>query len=574
MTRPIPVFRFAACATLIALIAHSAAAAQNRAPASDLKSPANPPLPPSFSLVIAPPENAPSAEAEPEPAILSPLAGAIRSALQGRTGFDRAADKELFAAVRAFYAQARFQPAWMKDGRPSAQARAMVERIARARYDGLKASDYRLPALYRLRERNPERAARADVAFSFQVARFMTHLAAGRIAPAAVSHRITHKPQKPDVGDILTRLSHDEDVGRAVRKFEPPHPQYWALKDRLAGMLADGKDDEPVPQIAGGRSLRFGLRDWRVAVLRARLDIPAQADGDPQIFDKEIEQAVKAYQKANNLHADGIVGPRTRAMLNGAHGQSEAATLIANLERWRWIPRDLMAFNVMVNVPEFRLRVMSDGRPVHETRVIVGKPKNPTPIFSDEIEHIVVNPYWNVPTSILREEMLPSAQRNPYFFSDNGYQVLAQTRGHMRIVDPWSIDWFRVNPATIRIRQPPGTSNALGRIKFLFPNRHAVYLHDTPSKSLFARSSRALSHGCVRVQNPMEFADALLAHEPKWDAARLRTLFGGKEKWVTLETRVPVHMTYFTARVEADGTLRRITDLYGYDAKLRRLMGI
>jgi murein L,D-transpeptidase YcbB/YkuD len=567
MIRPIPVFRFAACAAFAALLAHSAAAAENLEPAAISK-----PFP-DFKLAYATSEGTALADTGLEPAVLSPLAAAIQSAAEGRTRFNNAVDKKLFSAVRAYYAQANYDPAWMKDGKPSAQARAMVERIAKARYDGLKASDYKLPALYRLRKSDPERAAEADVAFSFQVARFITHLAAGRVAPRTVSGTITQTPQKPDVGDILTRLAHDEDIGRTVRQFEPPHPQYWALKERLAEMPAD-TDVESVPEIANGRSLRVGLRDPRVAALRARLDIPAEADGDPRHFDKNLKEAVKAYQSDNDLHADGIVGPRTRSMLNGTSRQSEVATLIANLERWRWMPRDLGDFNVMVNVPEFRLRVNSDGQSVHETKVIVGTAKNPTPVFSDEIEHIVVNPYWNVPASILREEMLPSAQRDPYYFTDNGYQVLAQVRGRTRIVDPWSVDWFYVNPATIRIRQPPGDGNALGRVKFLFPNRHAVYLHDTPSKSLFKRSSRAFSHGCVRVQNPMKFADALLANEPELDANALRAKFGGKEQWVNLETHIPVHLTYFRARVEADGSLTRITDIYKYDTKLRRLMGI
>jgi len=563
--QPIRECRVAVCAALAALLAHSAATAQN------LESV------PNFQLAYATLEDTAPADIELEPAILSPLAAAIQSAVEDRTRFDDGADRKLFSAVRTFYAQAGFDPAWMKDGKPSAQARAMVGRIANARFDGLKASDYRLPALYRLRERDPERAAEADVVFSFQVARFITHLAAGRVAPGAVSGYITQNPQKPDVGDILTRLAHDEDTGKAVHRFEPPHPQYRSLIDRLAELLAGVDTEEAaeaIPEIAGGRSLRLGLRDSRVAALRARLDIPAGADSDPHHFDKNVKEAVKAYQADNGLHADGIVGPRTRTLLNGISWQSEVATVIANLERWRWMPRDLGSFNVMVNVPEFRLRVNKDGQSVHESRVIVGKRKNPTPIFSDEIEHIVVNPYWNVPASIIREEMLPSAQRNPYFFSDHGYQVLAKVRGRTRIINPWSVDWFYVNPARIQIRQPPGPGNALGRIKFLFPNRHAVYLHDTPAKSLFKRTSRAFSHGCVRVQNPMEFADALLINEPKWNADRLRAKFGSKQRWVNLDTHVPVHLTYFTARVEADGTLTRITDIYGYDAKLRRLMGI
>jgi murein L,D-transpeptidase YcbB/YkuD len=565
MTRPIPVLRHAACAALAALLAHSAAAAQNREPAANSR------------LAYATPAKAASADAKMGSAVLSPLAAAIQSAVEGRTAFNNAADKKLFSAVRAYYAQADFDPAWIKDGKPSAQARAMVGRIANARYDGLKASHYSLPALYRLRAGDPERAARADVAFSFQVARFITHLAAGRVAPGAVSRSIAQNPKKPDIGDILARLAHAGDAGKAVLMFEPPHPQYRALKGRLADLLGDpdvGKDTHTVPEIAAGRALRLGRRDWRVAVLRTRLDVPAGADGDPQHFDRQVRKAVKAFQRENDLHADGIVGPRTRAVLNGASRQSDIVALIANLERWRWMPRDLGDLNVMVNVPEFRLRVMSDGRSVHETRVVVGKPKNPTPVFSDEIEHIVVNPYWNVPASILRNEMLPSARRDPYFFSERGYQVLARTGGRTRIVDPWSIDWFYVNPATIRIRQPPGAGNALGRIKFLFPNRHAVYLHDTPSKSLFKRSSRAFSHGCVRVQNPMKFAEALLANEPRLNADGLRARFGGKQQWFNLETHVPVHLTYFTARVEADGTLGRVPDIYGYDAKLRRLMGI
>ncbi len=570
MMRPIPVVRLSFCASFTVLLALSAATA------ADLDSLAGSYRTADARLAYAVTEKTALGNADLEPAVLSPLATAIQSEVEGHTGFGNAADKTLFEAVRAFYAKGNFDPVWMKDGKPSAQARALVERIANARYDGLKASHYKLPAIYRLRESDLRRAARADVAFSFQVARFITHLAAGRVAPRAVSGYISQVPQKPDVGDALTRLAHDKDIGKAVQLFEPPHPQYRALKDRLAKVLAGTEegDVESVPEIARGRALRLGMRDPRVAVLRVHLAVAAGPDGNPQHFDKEVRKAVKAFQQENGLQADGIVGAHTRAVLNGRSRLGEAATLIANLERWRWMPRDPGAFNVMVNVPEFRLRVNKDGRSVHETRVIVGKPNNPTPVFSDEIEHIVVNPYWNVPASILRQEMLPSAQRDPYFFTDKGYQVLAKIGGRTRIVDPWSIDWFYVNPASIRIRQPPGAGNALGRVKFLFPNKHAVYLHDTPSKSLFKRSSRAYSHGCVRVQNPMKFAEALLANEPDLDVGRLRARFGSKEHWFNLETHVQVHLTYFTARVEADGSLVRFTDIYGYDEKLRGLMGI
>ncbi len=199
-----------------------------------------------------------------------------------------------------------------------------------------------------------------------------------------------------------------------------------------------------------------------------------------------------------------------------------------------------------------------------------GKPKHATPIFSDEIEHIVVNPYWNVPLSITRNELLPSANGNPGYFAARNYELLAGGR----VINASNVDWANVNPSNppFRVRQRPGRGNALGQIKFLFPNQHSVYLHDTPSKSLFSRSYRAFSHGCVRVHNPLEFADALLAFEPDLDLNKIKSMFGSNERWNNLKTHIPVHISYFTLRVSGDGTIRSYGDVYGHHQRLINLL--
>jgi murein L,D-transpeptidase YcbB/YkuD len=211
---------------------------------------------------------------------------------------------------------------------------------------------------------------------------------------------------------------------------------------------------------------------------------------------------------------------------------------------------------------------------VHQTKVIVGSPKNRTPTFSHVIDHLVVNPYWNVPASIVANEMMPEVRSNPGYFSRGGYEVFGLINGRYRQINPRWVNWFMVRPRQIQVRQIPGDFNALGRIKFMFPNQHSVYLHDTPSKKLFQRDYRALSHGCVRVENPFDFADAILpVAAPEWNSARLKDLFGPRERRVDLETPIPVHLGYFTAAVDADGALRHFEDVYGYDAEMTAFLG-
>ena len=293
---------------------------------------------------------------------------------------------------------------------------------------------------------------------------------------------------------------------------------------------------------------------------------------DPEVFDDSVDAAVKAFQESAGLKPDGIVGPATLGRLNAA-ADSHVDTILVNMERWRWMPEDLGKFYVRVNVPNFNLDIYKDGKVIYTTRIVDGQPTKQTPIFSDQIEYVIVNPVWNVPASIAVKEMLPQIQANPGK-ALNGYQVFANIGGRFRAVDPWTIDWHNVDMRRIQIKQPPGEKNALGSIKFMFPNPFAVYLHDTPSKSLFQRDYRALSHGCMRVMNPWDFAASLLTYDPNVSAAGLKKLVGGPQTQVNLTQPIPVHITYFTAWVDDSGKLQLRADIYHHDAEMEKAFGL
>jgi murein L,D-transpeptidase YcbB/YkuD len=305
------------------------------------------------------------------------------------------------------------------------------------------------------------------------------------------------------------------------------------------------------------------MRDPRVPLLREHFGLETRTagtldapPGDPEAYDAGVAGAVTAFQRRRGLPATGLLNPQTVAALAApaapARIESDPAILV-NMERWRWLPADLGRDYVLVNIPEFRVRVVRDGRPRDEARVIVGRTETPTPIFSGMMEYAVVNPSWNVPPSILKNEFLPALARDPSYAARRGYEVVYRN-------------------GNISVRQPPGERNALGFIKFLFPNNHAVYLHDTPNRALFSASQRALSHGCVRVEDPFRFADAVLPDE--WSSERLKKMIGKGERTIRLTEKLPVHLAYFTASVDEFGGYRTLPDLYGHDARMKAALGL
>jgi len=373
-----------------------------------------------------------------------------------------------------------------------------------------------------------------------------------------------------DVVDLLNRALDSGDVAEALKSVLPRHAQYAALKRELTRyreIAAQGG----WPKVPGSAALKKGTRSPETAALRARLAAEgdlAQAGGD--VFDGTVEEALKRFEKRYGLNEDGAFGPDDRAAMN-VPVEDRAAQLELNLERWRWLPEDLGERYIVVNVPTFQLEAIEQGKVVLAMRVVAGKAdETPTPIFSDEMTEVVFSPYWNVPTSILRKETIPAVLRDPDYLYRNDLEVVRAGQ----VVSPSSVDWSDPD-LRIQIRQRPGAKNSLGLVKFLFPNKFDVYLHDTPADSLFGRVERDFSHGCVRVEKPVELAQWVLRDQPEWTPEKIQAaMHAGQERHVALKHRIPVYIVYATAWVDEAGRLNFREDLYGHDTRQRALLGL
>ncbi|HEY9009763.1 MAG TPA: L,D-transpeptidase family protein [Devosia sp.] len=518
-------------------------------------------------IVIAPPQT------ELARIIKSGLSAAYQSAPRDTRAYAQA--QKLYF----FYGARHFEPLWLEEGENgkvtfAPSAAKIIDIFKASAAEGMRPSDYLTPDLdLDAAGTDPAKLAAVETAFSAAAVKYAQDIYGGRIAPTDINKTWTITPKRINEAEMLVKLASTDAPEDILAALEPKHPEFHRLKEALAKFDSDATIDQV--EIPEGKTLKPGMTDERVPLLRQRLgvaepDVPetAGAAAAPDLtYDETLVAAVKTFQESLDLTPDGIAGPATIAALNGGMAASKD-DIIANMERWRWEPEDFGKFHVFVNLPEFRLRIMEDGVEKYTTRVVVGTPKNQTPVFSDEIEHIVVNPYWNVPASIKANEIRPHLLANPYYLDGQNMEMLSGGR----VVNAAAIDWSSTNIGNFHIRQKPGAGNALGRVKFLFPNQHDIYLHDTPSKSLFARSYRAYSHGCVRVENPMEFAGALTQHEPRISQASLEEMFGPREQWVNVEHKIPVHLTYFTLRVDEDGTIRSFGDVYGANKKLIELL--
>ncbi|MFO1185332.1 MAG: L,D-transpeptidase family protein [Bauldia sp.] len=503
-----------------------------------------------------------------------PVAATIRDRMSRRPKAADARVEKDRQAIADAYASRGFAPFWIADGRLSRGAQAVIDRLARADSDGLDPRAFSAPApdIGTIAAGRPEALADADFQLSQAVVAYARVASIGRIDPQTISPNIGYSLQPPEPGQSLLAVANATDPAAALASFNPPHPGFERLRAELARVRAAGPVVRPAA-VASGKTVKPGQSDERIPALRVRLGVTVETD-KPLVLDESTAGALKAFQQARGLSPDGTLGPGTVAALNAA-AADPTAEIVANLERWRWLPRDLGRFNVQVNIPEFSLSVYRDGAVTHTTRVIVGQTDKQTPVFSDEIEHIIVNPSWNVPESIAVKEMMPAIQANPgAFFARNNYVVTATVNGRSQVIDPSRVDWRTINPRTVHFRQPPGANNALGNIKFMFPNQYAVYLHDTPSRTLFGQDFRALSHGCVRVNDPFAFAQALLVDDPQWDAAKIKKMVGGGERQLNLAQPVPVHLMYFTTWVDENGARQSRNDIYGISAAVQKALGL
>ena len=539
-------------------------------------------------LLMAAVVSLPGYAAEPDgPSSLITQTEAVRITVQGllssRSG-DTAARKAQKDALVEYYSISDQPLLWVDEKGLTERAKLVVAEIGKADDYGLRASDYALPDSGSFNGSDPKATdwlADAETKVSYAVLDYAKDARGGRLEPLRLSKNLDPSLALPNPSEVLESIAIRSDPAAYLRSFQPDQPQFEALRQKLIE-LRGGKVEETKPAVVtipDGPVLKFGMEHEQVALLRKRLEIPAGANETK--FDEAVLEAVRQFQSTNGSVADGMVGAGTRRLLNGGQRQHEAAgsparirSILVNMERWRWLPHDLGPFYVTVNIPEFTLRVVEEGKPIHTTRVVVGKPDKQTPIFSDEMEEIVFNPYWNVPNSIKNEEIAPYMGQGGGFFG-GGWDTSVLRRHNLRIrygnrdIDPDAVDWSRNDIRNFDLVQPPGPGNVLGRVKFVFPNSHDVYMHDTTQKFLFANAVRAESHGCMRVQNPEKLAEIILKHDKDWGPARVESTFdAGGDNHVALEQKIPVYITYFTLRVNDDGSFSTFNDLYGHDARM------
>ncbi len=388
-----------------------------------------------------------------------------------------------------------------------------------------------------------------------------SHLAFGKLSPTSVEPDWTAKRwEKGREADLYAHLTEALETGTlagSLDRLAPQHAAYQSLRSEMARLLDKSGKDTAV--IEPGETLRPGMASPRLRAVQARLGI-AQTG----VYDDATQAAVLAFQSGAGLDADGLIGPATVRALNRSD-QTAMDMLRVNMERWRWLPDDLGRRHVRVNIADFSVQAWRDGRVDRVHAAIVGKPFRKTPVFSDRIRYVVLNPWWETPASLARLDKLPLFQRDPAAVQRLGFQVLDRQG---QAVDASTIDWKSIPAGTMpyRIRQAPGELNALGEVKIMFPNSHNVYLHDTPSRGLFAQRQRAFSSGCIRTQDPIDLTEWLLDETPGWDRARIDSALAGKrETRADLAESVPVHILYMTAVSDAAG-VRYVDDIYDRDA--------
>jgi len=515
---------------------------------------------------------APAAEPAKEPVKVStvapadqPVAERLRDMISTKSlrYFDRKNER---AAIEKFYSARDYAPQWTQAGKLTDSAKGVIARMKDAASEGLNPADYPVPDF--AGAASPDQLAEAELKLTASMLDYARQAQSGRMHWSQVSADIQYPEHPTDPAEVLANISTAKDASAALDGYNPPHKLYKELKAKLAELRGQG--DGPMIYIAEGPALAFKAatkkqgevapEDSRVPQLRAKLGVE---NPDDTRYDAKVAAAVRKFQEHTDLKPTGVLDDRTVKAINSPKRDRQIDTVLVNMERWRWLPRQLGASSignayVILNVPDFTLKVMQNGAQVWTTRVVTGKPgKHATPMLTETMKFITVNPTWNVPPSIIYNEYLPALQQDPTVLQRMGLRLERNRDG------------------SIHISQPPGEANALGRVRFNFPNKFLVYQHDTPDKHLFAKEERAFSHGCMRVQNPDVYAATLLnitMPNERYTPERIRSMYGRSEIDLKFPTPIPVNITYQTAFVDDAGKLQTRKDIYGRDAVMIGLL--
>jgi murein L,D-transpeptidase YcbB/YkuD len=531
------------------------------------------------------------AASEPVKTPADPVVQAVRDWLAGAADKVTAARADLDAAI-AFYGARTEGPIWVDATGFSAKGKAAVAEVNKAADWGLAPDAFALP---RFNVPAPSEAAlaEAEARVSLELLKYARHARGGRITPNSVSKLLDVEPPVKDPNVVIVDLAKSASPDTYLKELHPQHEGFKRLHAALLKARGPAKSDveevDPalkvrLPERRG--VLRLGSNDPEVALLRKRLTVPAASGVSENEFDEEVDIALKAFQVEKQISVDGILGNGTRRVLNGDVDElrgpdpSRMIQLIElNMERWRWLPEDLGEVHVWNNVPEYKTRVFKNGDVIFKEKIIVGKPSTATPVFSADMDFVGFNPTWGMPPGIKQRELAPRLRRaadnsGGFLFFSSGPSPSDVIRAYGlnvfqggRQINPDSVDWSRANVQNYSFVQPPGPKNPLGKVKFIYRNKHDVYMHDTIEPGLFASSNRALSNGCIRVQNPMEFAAIMLREGNGLDESGVeRAIRGGGE--VRHTNRIPVHMVYFTAQADESGKVSTYSDVYGLDGRI------
>jgi L,D-transpeptidase YcbB len=502
-------------------------------------------------------------------------ASAIRLVLADRTTPIRATDN-VRKAVLDHYKATGFKPLWTDNGNINARGLALLDVLAKAGDEGMDPLRYK-PVILQAFEGAVAQLdgdglglAQFDVNLTAAAVTYAQHLSGGVFEPERTSAYYDVKTERISPQVAVRVLAYSPYPAEYLQSLAPTHPAYALMKSELAKLARAVPSDKPL--FPEGKRVRIGQKDPRIAILRERLIddnyigfADAQVAEDKRdVLDKALARALKNFQEAKAIGQTSNLDSATVKALNGLDKAETRDKLLSSMERVRWLPKDLGSRHVLVNQASYRVNVMDNGRLVWASNVIVGKPLTQTAVFSDTFETVVFNPTWGVPQSIILNEYLPKLRSNPAYLDKIGFKV---TTSSGKVVSSRSIDWNGVGRNSgIGIMQPAGGSNALGEVKFLFPNKHSIYMHDTPNRELFSETKRNFSHGCVRVENPREFAEVLLG----WERDRVDgAIDGGESSTVKVKQKTNVHLAYFTAWPDEEGNLRYYADAYGRDLSLK-----
>ncbi len=468
-------------------------------------------------------------------------------------------------ALTAHYVRDAGTIYWVGTGRMT----PFIQRLADAADDGLNPDDYPIDSLIQLRDAvdpgDPDGAAVAELFFSAFFVNYAADLKIGRVTPQKVDPRLFRNRKTIDVLSVLTELKKQRQPARFLSAFESRNPHYQALKRMLVLYRAMAESGD-WPVIDAGPNIEPGGSDPRVPAIRNLLMMSGDhpGGGSGEVYDPATILAVKRFQARHGLEAKGLIGKQSILALNVPPAE-RARQIMLNMERWRWMPENLGDHHFMVNLAAFELQEVVSLDTIGRMNVVVGAVATQTPEFSDELEYVEINPTWTVPYSIATKEMLPKLKQNPFAYAAE-FDVFVSGA-----LASWGgINWNGYGPGKFpfTFRQRPGPKNALGKVKFMLPNAHNIYLHDTPSKDKFLQTTRAFSHGCIRLSKPMDLAYRIVGEIAGWSKVKIDATFkGGKTTRVPLPSRIPVHLIYATAFDGTNGVEFR-PDVYGRDRKL------